>query len=83
MASVYARGPSKLVTTKKARPFTAGGTIEVTDYPVPRNTLPSKTPSYSFPKDKSQNYIEIAQRKGKKMPGPGDYEVKSCFETPK
>mmetsp|Transcript_2505 Transcript_2505/g.2956 ORF Transcript_2505/g.2956 Transcript_2505/m.2956 type:complete len:190 (-) Transcript_2505:193-762(-) len=47
------------------------------------NSIPSKSPSFAFPKDKSQTYIEIATRKGKKMPGPGDYEIKSCFDTPK
>ena len=83
MASVYERSPSKLVQNQKARPFTAGGTIPVTDYPLPKNSLPPKSPSYTFTKDKSQNYIEVAQRNGRKMPGPGDYEVKSCFDTPK
>lgn len=65
------------------RPMTAGGTVQIADYPVPRNTLPPKSHIYTFPKDKSSNFLEVAQRNGRRMPGPGDYEVKSCFDTPK
>lgn len=79
MASVYARPPSGLVNNAKARPMTAGGTLEVTDYPLPRNSLPPKSPSFSFSKDKSRSINNSKQ----KMPGPGEYEMKSCFATPK
>ena len=44
MASVYASGPRNLVSNQKARPFTAGNTIQVTDYPLPKNALPPKSP---------------------------------------
>ena len=83
MSSVYARGPNKLVSHQGARPFTAGDTIKVTDYPLPREAVPRKGPSFTFSKDKSQNFLAVAQRNGSKMPGPGDYEIKSCFDTPK
>ena len=83
MASVHGLAPNNLAANKKPRPFTAGGTVNVTDYPLPKNTLPAKSPSFAFSQDKSQNFLEVAQRKGKKLPGPGDYEVKSCFEPPK
>jgi len=82
MSSVYARGPGNLIPNMKARPMTAGGTIMVTNYPLPKNS-PPKGPSFSFSKDKSQNFLAIAQRNGSKMPGPGDYEIRSWFDTPK
>lgn len=83
MASVHNYGGRPISMQVNNRPMTAGGSVQVTDYPLPKNSLPPKSPMYTFPKDKSQNYIEQAQRMGRKMPGPGDYEIKSCFDTPK
>lgn len=28
--------PNRLTANKKPRPFTAGGTVQVTDYPLPK-----------------------------------------------
>ena len=81
MASVHGAPPGSLgVNQNKARPFTVGGTIPGTDcllpkssfgskpknfYVWPNNSLPPKVPAYSFNKDKSQNFLEVAQRNGK------------------
>ncbi|CAI2379183.1 unnamed protein product [Moneuplotes crassus] len=82
MSSVFAAGHRNLMSSHNQRPMTAQGTYYVTNYPLPKNALPPKSPMFTFPKDKSQNFLEVAQRNGEKAPGPGDYEVKSCFDTP-
>ena len=74
------------VRRKRKRPKSAfcasSGLVKVPRYHVPKSGSSKEHPRWSFPKDKSNNFLNHVQKRSKKLPGPGSYSMRSLWSTP-
>ncbi len=85
MSVVNSPGP-KMSGRRRTRPRTAydrKGLVAVPSYELTNKAALHRNPAWQFGRDKNSNFLMKVQKDSKGKPGPGSYEIKSQFSTPK